>query len=198
MKGLTFGGVVGIVTSPHTRRAGQHHKGTGVERFGSATRRAGVRVQEPRLRERFLLFRIGDEVYGMGIQGLQEVLLPDGATILARSSHQLCVSVVHRGRSIPVLRMWLLFGDTRTEASETARVLLAKGKTRSFGLLVDEVLEMVEVDGSQIAPLPTLATILDPACFRGVITHQERVVLLVSEDGLDSLDEVILAEKAGR
>ena len=63
---------------------------------------------------------------------------------------------------------------------------------------MDEVLEMVEVDGSQIAPLPTLATILDPACFRGVITHQERVVLLVSEDGLDSLDEVILAEKAGR
>jgi len=68
---------------------------------------------------------------------------------------------------------------------------LTQGQARPIGLLVDEVLEMVEVDPGRIGAMPALATLLDPSCFRGLFTRQERIILLVNEDGLGGLDEVV-------
>jgi chemotaxis signal transduction protein len=87
--------------------------------------------------------------------------------------------------------MRALFEDSPAEIPATARVLLTQGQGRALGLLVDEVLEMAEVDPARIAPVPTLATLLEPACFRGLYSRQDRVILLVNEDGLTGLDEVV-------
>ena len=73
----------------------------------------------------------------------------------------------------------------------SARVLLTQGRARPLGLLVDEVLEMIEVDPARIGRLPALATLLDPSCFRGLFTRQDRIILLVNEDGLGGVDEVV-------
>lgn len=127
----------------------------------------------------------------MGLRGLQEVLLPDGVILLPSPPYQACVALEHRGRRIPVIRMRALFEGSPAAFPPTARVLLTQGQTRPFGLLVDEVLEMAEVDPARIGPLPTLATLLDPFCFRGLFTREDRIILLVNEDGLGGLDEVV-------
>jgi hypothetical protein len=57
--------------------------------------------------------------------------------------------------------------------------------------LVDEVLEMAEVDPARVGPLPALATLLPPSCFRGLFARQDSIILLVNEDGLGGLDEVV-------
>lgn len=147
--------------------------------------------------EKFLLFRVGEEVYGMGLRGLREVLLPDGLSLPPAPSHRVCIALEHRGRRIPVIRMRALFEESSAGLTPTARVLLAEGQGSSVGLLVDEVLEMAEVNPARIGPVPALATLLPPACFRGLFTRQDRIVLLVSEDGLGGLDEVVQFDAAG-
>lgn len=142
------------------------------------------------MQEKFLLFRVGEDIYGMGLRGLREVVVSDGVLPLPSPPYQMCIALEHRGRRIPVIRMRALFEGSPSGLPPTARVLLTQGQTRRLGLLVDEVLEVAEVDSARIGSLPALATLLDPSCFRGLFTRKDRVILIVNEDGLGSLDEV--------
>jgi purine-binding chemotaxis protein CheW len=187
---LTFPGAVGIVTLvPH--RGGPTAKGECLQRPAPAKRQARIGTEGPRTQEKFLLFRVGEEIYGMGLSGLREVLLPDGVMPLPSPPYQVCVALEHRGRRLPVIRMRALFEASPAGFPPTARVLLTQGHGRPLGLLVDEVLEMAEVDSARIGALPALTTLLDPACFRGLFARQDRIILLVNEDGLARCDEVV-------
>jgi len=194
---LTFLEAVGIVTSRLRGGGPTGSKGNWLERFTPASRRARARAEGPAVQERFLLFRVGDEIYGIGLRGLHEVLPSDGVAGLPAPPFQVCVPLAHRGRTIPVIRLRVLFEETQAAIPATARVLVTRAQGRLIGLLVDEVLEMAEVDPAQIAPLPALATLLPPACFRGLFTRQDRIILLLSEDGLGGIDEVAQFSAAG-
>ena len=162
-----------------------------MERLTPTKQRSRARAEGPALREKFLLFRVGDEIYGMGLGGLREVLLPDGLTALPTPAYQACAALAYRGCRLPVIRMRALFEGSPADIPSTARVLLTQAPGRAIGLLVDEVLEMAEVDPARILPMPALATLLDPTCFRGLYTRQDRIILLVNEDGLARFDEVV-------
>ena len=154
------------------------------------TRQARIRKATPVAREQVLLFRVGEEVYGIAVQGLWEVLSPEGVTGLPTPAHQICTSLAYRGRKFPLVRLSELFGVSVNSVPPTSRVLLTQAQGRTLGLLVDEVVGMADVDPAIIARVPTLATLLNPAFFRGVFSRGNRVVLLVSGDGLGSLSEV--------
>lgn len=168
-----------------------------MERLTPTKPRTRARVEGPAVREKFLLFRVGDDIYGMGLRGLREVLLPDGLTALPTPAYQACAAFAYRGRRLPVIRMRALFEGSPANIPATARVLLTQGQGQAIGLLVDEVLEMAEVDPARIAPVPAMATLLDPTCFRGLYTRRDRIILLVNEDGLTRLDEVVQFYAAG-
>jgi chemotaxis signal transduction protein len=57
--------------------------------------------------------------------------------------------------------------------------------------LVDEVVGMTEANPARIAPVPALATLLNPAFFRGIFSQGDRVVLVLDGDGLGSMSEVV-------
>ena len=190
-KGLTFLGAVGIVASLLHRGGSTTSKGECVEHLAPTKQPARIRTGGPTAQEKFLLFRVGEEIYGLGLRGLREVLLPERMTPLPFPAYQVCAALEHRGRRLPVIRMRTLFEGPPGESPSTARVLLTQSQARSFGLLVDEVLEMAEVDPARIGVLPALATLLDPSCFRGLFTRQSRIILLVNEDGLAGCDEVV-------
>lgn len=162
-----------------------------MERFAPAKRQASSRTKSSTALQKFLLFRVGEEIYGMGLRGLREVLSSDGVASLPSSPSQVCVTLEHRGRKVPVIHMGALFGGSHVGSAPSGRVLLAQGKAGPLGLLVDEVLEIAEVESACIGPLPALATLLDPSCFRGLFARQGRIILLINEDGLAGLDEVV-------
>ena len=154
-------------------------------------RRAQSRSDAPRVREQFLLFRVGVEIYGVGVRGLWEVLLPEGVTDLPTPPYQVCTALAYRGRRVPLIRMGELFGVAAEGVPASARVLLTQGQGRPLGLLVDEVLEVAEVDPAKIAPVPALATLLNPRFFRGLFNREGRVILLVDEGGLAGFEQVV-------
>jgi purine-binding chemotaxis protein CheW len=147
-------------------------------------------AETPVAREQVLLFRVGEGLYGIGIRGLWEVLSPEGITSLPTPQYQICTALAYRGRRLPLIRLGELFGVSADHVPPSARVLLTQGHGRSLGLLVDEVLGVVEVDPQRIAPMPSWASTLSPELFRGLVGKDDRVIILVNEDGLGAMAEV--------
>ncbi|HYL80703.1 MAG TPA: chemotaxis protein CheW [Candidatus Acidoferrum sp.] len=156
-----------------------------------AKQRARAKADGPAVREQFLLFRVGDEIYGLGLRGLWEVLLPEGVTDLPTPPYQVCTALAYRGRRIALIRMGELFGVAADGLPASARVLLTQGQGRPLGLLVDEVLGVAEVDPARIAPVPPMSTLLSPRFFRGLFSRNGRVILLVDGDGLAGFEQVV-------
>jgi len=148
------------------------------------------RVATSAAREQFLLFRVGEGLYGIGIRGLWEVLSPEGITSLPTPQYQICTALAYRGRRLPLVRLGELFGVSANTVPPNARVLLTQGRGKPLGLLVDEVLGVVDIDPQRIAPMPAMASMLSPALFRGLVGKEDRVIILVSEDGLGDMTEV--------
>ncbi len=155
-----------------------------------ARRRVGAKAGSAPVQSAVLLFRVGEGTYGIEARGLWEVLLLDGVTALPTAPDQAVSTLAYRGRRLPLIRLVELFGASGDRLPAGARVLLAHGRGTPLGLLVDEVLGMIEVDTSRLVPLPALATILNPHFFRGLFTYRELPVLLVSADGLCELEQV--------
>lgn len=154
-------------------------------------KRAGrSRTATPPAREQVLLFRVGGVLCGIGIRGMWEVLSPDGISSLPTPPHQICTALAYRGRRLPLVRLGALFGTSVDRVPASARVLLTQGRTHTLGLLVDEVLEVVEADPQRIAPMPVLASVLSPGLFRGLVTCDDRVIIVIDEEGLGAMPEV--------
>ena len=149
------------------------------------------RVEAPVAREQVLLFRVGEGLYGIGIRGLWEVLAPEGITSLPTPPYQVCTALAYRGQRLPLLRLCALFGTSANSVPAGARVLLTQGHGRPLGLLVDEVLGVVDVDTRRIAPMPAQASELTPEFFRGLVSREDKVIILVNEDGLGTMAEVV-------
>lgn len=145
----------------------------------------------PPASEQFLLFRVGSETYGISVDGLWEVLPPEGISVLPTPDNQSCTALAYRGHRLPLVRLPELFGLPAPAITATARVLLTEARGRTLGILVDQVLGVVGVPVHAIGSLPVMATTLAPSLFRGVTSHGGRATLLVSAEGLGDLPEVV-------
>ncbi len=105
---------------------------------------------------RYLTFRLGEEVYATGIMTVREIIELLEITPVPRSPHFMRGVINLRGRVIPVVDIRSYFGMSPLEVSElTVIIVLQTADQRSFGILVDEVIEVRLVTGEEADPPPT-------------------------------------------
>lgn len=159
--------------------------------------RAAAEVPQ-RLKEQFLLFTVSDQVMGVGIGSLGEVIPSDDLTDLPAHLSWEGIEMKqapYRGRRIPVIQLAELFDYAASSKPGSQQVLVVKAEGLTFGLLVDAVEEVVEVDPREIQPMPGMATLLDPAYFRGLFLWKGRIAILLDERGLAKLEAIVRFEE---
>ncbi len=142
------------------------------------------------VREKLLLFRVGGGTYGVGLDRLWEVLLPEGVTTLPTPPYQVCTALAYRGKRLPLIRLSELFASESATVPSTARVLLVRGRGQPVGLLVEDVLEVAEIEVGRIQPFPALATTLRREFFRGALAWRGRVIFVIDDAAMGGFDEV--------
>ncbi|MFN3476223.1 MAG: chemotaxis protein CheW [Candidatus Methylomirabilales bacterium] len=158
--------------------------------------RAAVEVPQ-RLKEPFLLFTVSDQVMGVGIGSLGEVIPSNDLTNLPAHLSPEGIKIKqapYRGRRIPVIPLAELFDYAVSSKPGSQQVLVVKAEGLTFGLLADAIEEVVEVDSQEIQPMPGMATLLNPAYFRGLFLWKGRIVILLDEKGLAKLETIVRFE----
>ncbi len=109
---------------------------------------------------KYMVFRLGDEEYGLGIRDVREII---GRMDVRRvpGAHADIRGVVNlRGKVIPVVDLRLKLAMERTmDTDQTVLIVVqraAGGEAPATAVVVDEVLEVLDIDPASVEPPPGL------------------------------------------
>jgi purine-binding chemotaxis protein CheW len=144
---------------------------------------------------KYMTFRLAAEDYGIPILKVREIIGVLPMTRVPNKVDALRGVINLRGRIIPVVDLRQKFGLTPSELKENAVIIVVQytqaGMDLTVGLLVDEVLEVLKLEQSQVDLQPEYGSGEARARFvMGIGKLEQRMIFLVS------LEEVLTREEA--
>lgn len=124
----------------------------------------GPRVREQSdLSGKYITFQLAEEVYGLEILKVREIIGLMDVTRVPRSEDYIRGVINLRGKVIPVMDLRRKFGMAIAEATDQSVIIVVQfavtgSNDFTMGILVDEVLEVLPIDKKQIEPPPDFGT----------------------------------------
>lgn len=150
---------------------------------------------------KYLTFRLAEEEYGLEILKVQEIIQMQAVTKVPRTPDYVRGVINLRGKVIPVIDLRLKFAMPTKETTEKTCVIVVQVKrdqvTVTMGIIVDEVSEVLDINGGQIEPAPEFGTAVDTAFILGLGKIGKKVVMLLDADKVLSSGELVSVGKIG-
>ncbi len=147
-----------------------------------------------------LTFQLGEEVYGLEILKVQEIIKSSAVTQVPRTPDFVRGVINLRGKVIPVTDLRLKFGmESQEETDRTCIIVVQVGGTNrpvTMGILVDEVSEVLEIGTDQIEPPPSFGANVDTGFMLGMGKVDAFVVTLLDIDKVLSGNEIASLDQA--
>ena len=152
---------------------------------------------------KYLTFKLGEEVYGLQILKVMEIIGLLEVTRVPRMPEFVRGVINLRGKVIPVVELRRKFDlDTVEDTERTCITVVQIGSGHdvvTMGLIVDEVSEVIDIAAEQIEPAPSFGVSVDTEFILGMGKLGEKVVMLLDVDRvLSSGETAMLAQTAAR
>lgn len=133
---------------------------------------------------KYMTFKLADEEYGLEILRVREIIGLMSITRVPRAQDFIRGVINLRGRVIPVVDLRLKFGMERTEPTDQTVIIVVQcevgGRELTMGLLVDEVLEVLNIAADQLEPPPNFGDeLVDTGFLLGIGKSERRVIFLL-------------------
>jgi purine-binding chemotaxis protein CheW len=138
--------------------------------------------------EQLVIFVLGNEEYGIPISQVKEIIHYKGTTALPETPNYMEVIFSVRGKIIPVVALGTQLALV-TSTADLKQALIVETTGREVGIVVDDVTEVIRLQGDAIEPLPTA---VDKRYIRGIGKKGNRLIILLDVDKL--FDEVDMRE----
>jgi purine-binding chemotaxis protein CheW len=148
----------------------------------SAAGRASGEIQ-------IVVFELGDERYGLDIATVYEIIRYQPITAVPQAPAFVEGVINLRGRIIPVVDLRDRFGMGEGSLTKASRIVVADAGGTRVGLVVDGVSEVLMVATDSIEPTPEVAANAEHEYLRGIAKLGDRLIILLSLDGLFGASE---------
>ncbi len=146
----------------------------------------------------YLTFKLGEEVFGLDVGKVREILDFTTITKVPRTPEFMRGVINLRGSVVPVVDMRVKFGMSATEKTVNTCIVVAEveleGDVIVLGALVDSVQEVFELEPGQIEPAPRIGTKLNTGFIKGMGKRDERFIILLDVDKAFSAEELSLVQ----
>jgi purine-binding chemotaxis protein CheW len=134
-------------------------------------------------------FRLDDEVYGINVMLVQEVLrITDIAPVPGAPNY--VVGIINlRGNVVTVIDTRMRFGLPPREMDDSTRIVIIETEHQTVGIIVDSVSEVVDVDSGEIEMAPNVGNDETARYIEGVVSRGEELLILVDLNKLLTNDE---------
>lgn len=133
---------------------------------------------------RWVCFGVGDQVYGLPILAVQEVLREAQIEPVPGAAPQVLGVINLRGNVITVLDLRLRLGLPAPPAGSDSRIVVLDHRGESFGLLVDRVADVRKVIDAAVKPAPNVGAGISSARVHGIYTRDGDLVTLLDAGSL--------------
>jgi purine-binding chemotaxis protein CheW len=137
-----------------------------------------------------LTFSLAGEEYGADILSVREIRGWSRVTRIPQTPSYLLGVLNLRGAIVPVMDLRLRFGLEREAYDQNTVVIIVAVVERLFGIVVDAVSDVVDIDLAAIKPVPDMGAIVDTRYLKGLATHVERMVMLLDVEKLVRPEDV--------
>jgi purine-binding chemotaxis protein CheW len=137
----------------------------------------------------FVVFRLGNEEYGIPITQVKEINRLTTATKVPKSPAFIEGIINLRGQIIPIIDMKKRFDLPLVEYTGEARVIVIQVGRQVFGIEVDAVSEVLRINTANIEKAPAIVSGIDSRYITGVAKVGERLLILLDLDKLLSDEE---------
>jgi purine-binding chemotaxis protein CheW len=131
----------------------------------------------------YLSFKLGAEEYGIDILKVQEIRGYENPTRIANAAHFIKGVVNLRGVIVPIVDMRLRFGLSDVQYNSFTVVIILNIASRTVGMVVDSVSDVLELGGDAIKPAPEFNGEIEAAYITGLGTiktgDSERMLILM-------------------
>ncbi|HUI06931.1 MAG TPA: chemotaxis protein CheW [Verrucomicrobiae bacterium] len=148
---------------------------------------------------KYLTFKLGAEDFGLEILKVQEIIKVMEITKVPRTPEFVRGVINLRGKVIPVVDLRLRFGMEAMATTDKTCVIVVQVRrenlTVTMGTIVDEVSEVLDINGEQIEPSPEFGEMVNTDFILGMGKVGKRVVMLLDVDKVLSSQELAAVEK---
>jgi Chemotaxis signal transduction protein len=134
--------------------------------------------------QQFITFTLGPEEYGIDIMVVREIKGWTETTMIPNAPTHVRGVINLRGVIVPIFDLRARFGMGLTATSSMHVVIIVAAGTRTVGLLVDTVSDIISVDPKAIRPVPEMGLPKEDQFLDGLVALENRMVTLVSLSGL--------------
>lgn len=134
-------------------------------------------------------FQLGDEEFGLDIMRVQEIILVGAITKMPQVPEYVRGMINLRGHVIPVVDLRTRFGQPQCEKTEEQRIIVVNIASKTIGIVVDAVNEVLRVKTDQIEPPPTGIGSDVQRFITGLLKIDQKLIILLDIEGLFSDEE---------
>lgn len=150
----------------------------------------------------YLTFALGENLFGLSMDRVQEIVRLGATTPVPLTPPWIRGVFNLRGRVLPAVDLAVRLGLPRREATSRSCLLMLQMAVQelafSTGIIVDEVLDLVDIQADAIEPVPTFGTGIRVEFVEGIFQTDKGPLLLLDVVRVfeqDELLQIALAEQ---
>ena len=149
-------------------------------------------------KDRYLTFYLEDELYGMDIMSVQEIIAMMKTTKVPKTPK--CVKGVMnlRGNIIPVVELRSKFEMPEKEAGMYTAIIIVKIDGTSIGFVVDRVEEVVSIGEDQLSEPPKFGAAINASYLKKMAQNGKEVIMILDLNSIFADEELVGLENLAK
>ena len=143
---------------------------------------------------KFTIFKIGDELFGIGIERVVEILKVQKIFTIPGLPEFLSGVMSVRGNIVPVIDLRRRFGIKPSGNKE--RIIIVRYGQEKISFLVDDIKEILSLAPEEIRTPPSIFKGFKTEYLTGLGKHGERIIILLNIDSLLTSEEMIMLKES--
>ncbi|MBW4053905.1 MAG: chemotaxis protein CheW [Proteobacteria bacterium] len=136
----------------------------------------------------FLCFRVSDEIYGINIMDIKEIIKPREVTEVPHAPSFVSGVLSLRGVIIPIIDIRVRLGLAHEVTTGKERIIVIKNNTSFSGLLVDEVTQVVQVRPDTVEAAPAVLDGIDRDFVSGLGRSDGQLIIILNLENIADIN----------
>lgn len=128
---------------------------------------------------KILVFELNEEFYATDIMEVERILGYETPTELPESPSFLDGVIQYENGVLPIINLANKFKLKSKEISEENKVIVVKKDVGKFGIVVDTVCEVINIDEEEIENPKTISTLVSKKYIRGLVKKDKKIIIML-------------------